>query len=161
MAMALMAVRMALRSPPRWQRIRSASTSDSSALSFIEKAKLLGANAILGGFTSRGGFDQAFADALRIESLAPGHVGLRLQVTPALLNSYGTLHGGATGQRGQWLQGPIGGDCGWPASRANGGLAHALGDSHAGGHRRHHRPAEPRRDQAWGEPCPHATARVP
>ena len=63
--------------------------------SFIERVKLRGANALLGSYTATRGFDRV-CDGLVVTRLGAGEVEATLTVTPALLNSYGTLHGGAT-----------------------------------------------------------------
>jgi acyl-coenzyme A thioesterase PaaI-like protein len=64
--------------------------------SFIDRVKAAGANALLGAFTARDGYDQSFRtmDVVRVSS---GSVLAVLVVTKNLTNSYGTLHGGATG----------------------------------------------------------------
>jgi len=63
-------------------------------MSFIEKAKVHGANALLGMFTCRAGFDDKFK-GLRVEHIADGRVECSLTVEPHIQNAYGTLHGGA------------------------------------------------------------------
>ncbi|EGD78583.1 hypothetical protein PTSG_09275 [Salpingoeca rosetta] len=62
--------------------------------SFIQRVAKLGANALLGVFTSSGGFDGAFKE-LRVVAIKAGSVTATLPVTKPLCNSYGTLHGGA------------------------------------------------------------------
>eukprot|EP00045_Choanoeca_perplexa_P005488 m.46442 g.46442 ORF g.46442 m.46442 type:complete len:175 (+) comp13151_c0_seq2:702-1226(+) len=74
--------------------LRSLSTQASQ--SFIERAKLQGANALLGAFTSKGGFDAVFKDNMTIIAIKDGHVTVDVCIEPSLLNSYGTIHGGAT-----------------------------------------------------------------
>ena len=66
--------------------------------SFIDTAKKLGINALIGKFVTTGtGFDRSFKDMVieRVDSEA-GVVEIVLPVGPELLNSYGTLHGGAS-----------------------------------------------------------------
>jgi len=79
--------------------------NDTNNLSFIDKAKAKGANAILGLFTTTSGFDSCMK-GLRVEKIETGKVICSLQVTKNFLNSYQTLHGGATSTLadiGQWL----------------------------------------------------------
>ena len=68
-----------------------------AASSFIERVKALGANALLGAFTSRDGFDQIF-QGMEVVRVSSGHVLAVLTVSKKLTNSYNTLHGGATGK---------------------------------------------------------------
>eukprot|EP00941_MAST-03F_sp_MAST-3F-sp1_P005493 g5493.t1 len=64
--------------------------------SFIDKAKALGANSLLGAFTHANRFDGNLKD-LEIKKIGSGFVECKLSlVDETLLNSYGTLHGGAT-----------------------------------------------------------------
>ena len=61
---------------------------------FIEKAKLGGANALLGAFCSSGKFDAAFS-SLKVLEIQPGFVRCTMPVEKATSNFYNTLHGGA------------------------------------------------------------------
>ena len=64
-------------------------------MGFIQKAKVFGANSLLGAFTSLPDrFDSSFSD-LQIEDLGEGSVTCSLVVPKSLQNSYGTIHGGA------------------------------------------------------------------
>eukprot|EP00055_Hartaetosiga_balthica_P008069 m.28923 g.28923 ORF g.28923 m.28923 type:complete len:232 (-) comp6103_c0_seq1:3737-4432(-) len=63
-------------------------------LSFIERVKVFGANALLGAFTHKGGFDSQFRD-LKVESIGKGVVTATLPVHKYVCNAYNTLHGGA------------------------------------------------------------------
>lgn len=63
-------------------------------MSFIDRVKVHGANALLGYFTWTNGFDSCIK-GLHVEKVEKGQVICRLEVTPNFLNSYGTLHGGA------------------------------------------------------------------
>lgn len=68
----------------------------SDGVSFIDRAKAGGANALLGAFTYRSKrFDRCMR-ALRIEKVGKGEIECSLVVPEELLNGYGTLHGGAT-----------------------------------------------------------------
>ena len=64
-------------------------------MSFIERVKLHGINALLGAFVSTSGFDRV-CDGLVVTRIGTGEIEASLVVTPALANTYGTLHGGAT-----------------------------------------------------------------
>eukprot|EP00127_Corallochytrium_limacisporum_P005545 Clim_evm62s207 gene=Clim_evmTU62s207 len=66
-----------------------------TAMTFIEKAGAYGAQALLGAFTHRDGFDRCMTN-LRIEKLEKGRVVCQLKVDRSLSNAYYTLHGGAT-----------------------------------------------------------------
>eukprot|EP00501_MAST-03F_sp_TOSAG23-6_P000497 GSMAST32.ASY1.ANO1.511.1 assembled CDS len=71
-------------------------SSQKKPTSFIEKAALKGANALLGKFFSfPGRFDSVFT-GLQIDRIERNKVECSIQVTEKLLNSFGTLHGGAT-----------------------------------------------------------------
>ena len=61
---------------------------------FIEKAKLGGANALLGAFCSSGKFDAAFA-SLKVLEIKDGFVRCTMPVETPTSNFYNTLHGGA------------------------------------------------------------------
>jgi hypothetical protein len=58
----------------------------SKPMSFIEKAKLLGANAILGAMTHQGGFDSAL-QGMNIDRIDNGTCAASLVVTPNLANA--------------------------------------------------------------------------
>lgn len=58
----------------------------SKPMSFIEKAKLLGANAILGAMTHQGGFDSAL-QGMNIDRIDNGTCAASLLVTPNLANA--------------------------------------------------------------------------
>eukprot|EP00054_Salpingoeca_dolichothecata_P012328 m.68414 g.68414 ORF g.68414 m.68414 type:complete len:164 (+) comp19892_c0_seq2:76-567(+) len=77
------------------QRACSSSSAGTEKLSFIELAKKAGANALLGTFISRGGFDKCMT-GLAIEKIGTGHVTCSLTVDKSHSNTYETLHGGAT-----------------------------------------------------------------
>ena len=65
------------------------------SLSFISKAKAMGANALLGAFiTNSGRFDESLK-GLKVEKMEKGEVECTLTVEKALENAYNTLHGGA------------------------------------------------------------------
>lgn len=65
-------------------------------MSFIERVKVLGANAALGAFITNGNkFDRVLKDML-VTKIEPGVVECELDVTEGLQNSYDSLHGGAT-----------------------------------------------------------------
>jgi hypothetical protein len=55
-------------------------------MSFIEKAKLLGANAILGAMTHQGGFDSSLA-GMTLDRIDNGTCTASLVVTPNLSNA--------------------------------------------------------------------------
>ena len=61
-------------------------TQASKPMSFIEKAKLLGANAILGAMTHQGGFDSAL-QGMNIDRIDNGTCAASLLVTPNLANA--------------------------------------------------------------------------
>lgn len=61
-------------------------TQASKPMSFIEKAKLLGANAILGAMTHQGGFDSAL-QGMNIDRIDNGSCAASLVVTPNLANA--------------------------------------------------------------------------
>jgi len=63
-----------------------------SPMSFVDRVKVYGANALLGHFTSKGGFDKCVED-LRVEKISSGVVECSFPVTPKTINTYGTLHG--------------------------------------------------------------------
>ena len=66
-----------------------------SSSSFIEKAKLSGAQSLLGAFTHRTGrFDHCMR-GLQIKRIGDGEVECEIAVDEHLQNAYGTLHGGA------------------------------------------------------------------
>ena len=63
-------------------------------MSFIDKVKAAGANAMLGVFTNTGDrFDRVLSD-LNVKRVGSGSVTCELTVVPSLQNTYGTLHGG-------------------------------------------------------------------
>lgn len=65
-------------------------------MSFVDRVKAAGANAMLGVFTSTGErFDRALA-GMNVTKISLGAVTCELVVVPGLQNTYGTLHGGAT-----------------------------------------------------------------
>ena len=64
-------------------------SNDSTAskpMSFIEKAKVLGANAILGAMTHQGGFDSSLA-GMTLDRIDNGTCTASLVVTPNLSNA--------------------------------------------------------------------------
>ena len=61
---------------------------------FIHRAKVGGANALLGAFCSSGKFDAAFS-ALTVLDIRPGWVRCKMPVEKPVANFYDTLHGGA------------------------------------------------------------------
>ena len=61
--------------------------------SFIERAKVSGANALLGQFTSGGGFDRSVS-GLTIDRITDGSVKCSFPVQKGNSNAYGTVHGG-------------------------------------------------------------------
>eukprot|EP01098_Paradermamoeba_levis_P011910 TRINITY_DN5127_c0_g1_i1.p1 TRINITY_DN5127_c0_g1~~TRINITY_DN5127_c0_g1_i1.p1 ORF type:complete len:259 (-),score=77.91 TRINITY_DN5127_c0_g1_i1:169-885(-) len=63
-------------------------------LSFIERVKIGGANAMLGVYHRLSHFDQGL-DGMVVEKVGNGTVTCSIEVTKRLANSYGTLHGGA------------------------------------------------------------------
>ena len=67
-------------------------------MAFIELAKVRGANALLGLFRHRGGFDRTLEglEVTRVDSGA-GRVEARMEVRAAHANAFGTLHGGCAG----------------------------------------------------------------
>jgi len=71
--------------------------ASTSAASFIERARHEGGAALVGAFTCRDDrFDAAFRDMV-VDAMDPraGEARCSFVVTPALANSWGTLHGGA------------------------------------------------------------------
>eukprot|EP00128_Syssomonas_multiformis_P017407 Colp12_sorted_trinity150504_noHs@30876 len=78
---------------PSRQSVVRMSTSPST--SFIEKAKAMGANALLGMFTSKGGFDSCLRN-MKIDKIEEGYVECSLLIDKEHANSYNTLHGGLT-----------------------------------------------------------------
>ena len=66
-----------------------------ASTSFIEKAKLSGAQSLLGAFTHLSGrFDHSMR-GLQIKRIGDGEVECEIAVDEHLTNAYGTLHGGA------------------------------------------------------------------
>ena len=63
-------------------------------MTFVEKAKLKGANALLGAYTHAGGYDSKLKD-LSIVRMGGGEAVCELPVTKELSNAFSTLHGGA------------------------------------------------------------------
>ncbi len=66
---------------------------DESRISFIEKVKVHGANAMLGFFTGSERFDRVL-EGLNVTRVGSGNVTCELTVGSNLQNSYSTLHGG-------------------------------------------------------------------
>lgn len=64
-------------------------------LSFVERAKLYGVNALLGYFTHKGGFDSSLKN-LEVTRVEKGKVCCTIKAEPTLLNNFGKLHGGCT-----------------------------------------------------------------
>jgi hypothetical protein len=71
---------------PAPSRLFSTDSGSSKPMSFIEKAKLLGANAILGAMTHQGGFDSAL-QGMNIDRIDNGSCAASLVVTPNLANA--------------------------------------------------------------------------
>lgn len=63
--------------------------------SFIDKAKVAGANALLGQFTSSGRFDRVLTN-LTVDNIEEGRVLCSMPVDESVQNAFSTLHGGAT-----------------------------------------------------------------
>ena len=62
-------------------------------LSFVERVKIGGANALLGAFSHRGGHDKAL-DGLVVTRVGSGEVTMSMRVEPQHANAFNTLHGG-------------------------------------------------------------------
>lgn len=62
----------------QWRQVHSAGRQLEDEISFVERAKIAGANGLLGKFTSRGGFD-ACVRGLNIERIEDGWVGVVCQ----------------------------------------------------------------------------------
>ena len=74
---------------------RSSRHRELESTSFIEKAKLSGAQSLLGAFTHLSGrFDHSMR-GLQIKRIGDGEVECEIAVDEHLTNAYGTLHGGA------------------------------------------------------------------
>ena len=73
-----------------------ATMADDRPMSFIERAKVLGANSLLGFFRHKGGFDRTL-DGLEVVRVGSGEVSCRMHVTPGHANAFNTLHGGCVG----------------------------------------------------------------
>lgn len=74
---------------------RASEPAASEPMGFIQKAKAHGANSLLGAYVSlHERFDYAFR-GMEIVRIDDGFVRCTITVTDGLLNSYGTLHGGA------------------------------------------------------------------
>jgi len=67
--------------------------SQGSNMSFIEKCKVFGANALLGIFVANEGFDATVA-GLKVERISSGQIDCTLEVHEGVLNGFGSLHGG-------------------------------------------------------------------
>ena len=65
-----------------------------SGSTFIDKAKALGANALLGQFTASERFDRVLK-GLTVESIDEGRIMCTMLVDEGVQNAYKTLHGGA------------------------------------------------------------------
>ena len=65
-----------------------------SGSTFIDKAKALGANALLGQFTASERFDRVLK-GLTVESIDKGRIMCTMLVDEGVQNAYKTLHGGA------------------------------------------------------------------
>ena len=85
--------------PPQHADASAAGTGSSTGnLPFIERAKLYGANALIGTFlTTESKFDRVLKglEITRMDT-ASGEVEATIDVTEGLINAYGGLHGGAT-----------------------------------------------------------------
>jgi len=66
--------------------------NNETPLSFVERCKIGGANALLGMFTSKGGFDKC-VEGLVVERISKGTVECSFVVSKGTSNTYGTLHG--------------------------------------------------------------------
>jgi hypothetical protein len=64
-------------------------------ISFVEKVKVHGANALLGLFTQTGERFDRVLKGLNVVRVGSGSVTCELTVAPSVQNSYSTLHGGA------------------------------------------------------------------
>eukprot|EP00047_Mylnosiga_fluctuans_P006453 m.246978 g.246978 ORF g.246978 m.246978 type:complete len:179 (+) comp15251_c0_seq1:1-537(+) len=73
----------------------SHTATPTKSITFIEKAKVMGANALLGTFTHREGFDRCLKN-LEVTHVEDGKVTATMPVDDSVTNFYGTLHGGAT-----------------------------------------------------------------
>lgn len=70
-------------------------SGEGASTSFIDTAKVKGANALLGKFLNNGKrFDSAFA-GMKVTEVSAGRAVCEVDVTDGLQNAYKTLHGGA------------------------------------------------------------------
>lgn len=65
-------------------------------MSYITRAKLHGANALLGAYINTGTRFDRVLEGLRVVAIEHGRCVCELPVAEHLLNTYGSLHGGAT-----------------------------------------------------------------
>lgn len=63
-------------------------------LTYIQRAKLFGANALLGTYLSSGARFDRVLDGMQVTDIKSGFVRCELPVTDDKANTYGTLHGG-------------------------------------------------------------------
>eukprot|EP01138_Halocafeteria_seosinensis_P007195 gb/GECG01007358.1/.p1 GENE.gb/GECG01007358.1/~~gb/GECG01007358.1/.p1 ORF type:complete len:202 (+),score=24.50 gb/GECG01007358.1/:1-606(+) len=69
--------------------------NDAAGESYIQRGKRLGANALLGYLTTTTSRFDRTMDGLKVVKLGDGWVRCEMEATESVLNSYGTIHGGA------------------------------------------------------------------
>ena len=73
----------------------STDIKDNEELSFIEAAKVKGANALLGRFIHKSNRFDRVLSGMTVERMGDGYVSCQLSVLEGIQNAYSTLHGGA------------------------------------------------------------------